>query len=256
MFRIYKLLPLLLIGLSTVVNGQSLKLKPGNSETVKGKLTGTLSNPNPVLADTEDTIDGIVAIVNSDIITRSELNRQVAGIERQMSRKGVPLPERNELRKQVLERLIMDKAQLQQAKDQNIRIDDGQLDATIERIAASNNVSVEEFVSKLRSEGISAERFRDEVRTELIVTRLKEREVDNRVNVSEAEIDAFLASRANKGEKGNRPEVNWVQFLIKLPQSATGRALSDAQTRAEQIQSALKKGLSVEAWDRNSEYFE
>jgi peptidyl-prolyl cis-trans isomerase SurA len=240
-----KLMILAALGITTLATAQGIKAKP---EASKGKLSttlGTQSLPGAGSAAEESGVDGIVAIVSSDIITRGELNRQLATIERQMVRKGVPLPDRKELQKQVLDRIIMDKAQILQAKEVGIRIDEAQLDQTIDRIAQQNNMTVEDFLAKLREDSITPERFREEVRSELTISRLKEREVDNRVQVSEAEIDAFLTNRA-KGDKGNRPEVNWIQFLIKVPQSATGKPLTDAQKKAEQIESALKKGLSVD----------
>lgn len=206
---------------------------------------------SPELGASSDTagfssIDGIVAVVNTDIITRSELNRQVALIERQMTRRGAPLPDRTELRKQVLDRMVLDRAQLQKAEQLGIRIEEAQIEAAMARVADQNGLSLEDFLSRLKDEGVSPARFREEVRSEITLGRLREREVESRIQVSDAEIQSFLAARTKGGAAANQPEVNWVQILIKIPADANAGALGQARTKVDAVEKALKSGKSAE----------
>jgi peptidyl-prolyl cis-trans isomerase SurA len=208
-----------------------------------GKLSPTLGASN---GSGTTSVDGIVAVVNTDIITRSELNRQVALIERQMSRRGAPLPDRIELRKQVLDRMVMDRAQLQKAEEVGIRIEEAQIEAAMARVADQNGLPLEDFLARLQEEGVSPARFREEVRSEITLGRLREREVEARIQVSDAEIQNYLASRTQGGASANKPEVNWIQLLVKAPGDAAGSALNQARAKADSLEKALKEGKSLE----------
>lgn len=208
-----------------------------------GKLSPTLGASN---GSGTASIDGIVAVVNTDIITRSELNRQVAVIERQMSRRDAPLPDRIELRKQVLDRMVMDRAQLQKAEELGIRIEEAQIEAAMVRVADQNGLPLEEFLARLQEEGVSPARFREEVRSEITLARLREREVEARIQVSDAEIQNYLAARSRGGAAANKPEVNWIQLLVKTPNDASESTLNQARAKVETIEQALKDGKSLE----------
>src|SRR5207253_7283772 len=136
-------------------------------------------------------VDRIVAVVNKEVITYSELNEAVGMAERQMRRQGMASPERPVLERQMLERLILDKAQLQLARETGIRIDELQLDRAVERIAQSNNMTLADFRRALEGDGVAFDAWRNEVRQQMILTRLREREVENRVQVSDTEVDLF-----------------------------------------------------------------
>jgi len=192
------------------------------------------------------TIDGIVAVVNTDIITRSELNRQVALIERQMTRRGAPLPDRTELRKQVLDRMVLDRAQLQKAEQVGIRIEEAQIEASMARVAEQNGLSLEDFLARLKEEGVSPARFREEVRSEITLGRLREREVESRIQVSDAEIQSFLAARTKGAAPSNQPEVNWVQILVKVTADANAGLQNQARAKVDLVEKALKAGKSAE----------
>lgn len=226
-----------------VAHAQGVKAPKGSAPV--GKLSAELGSSTNTSGAA--TIDGIVAVVNTDIITRSELNRQVALIERQMTRRGAPLPDRNELRKQVLDRMILDRAQLQKAEEVGIRIEDAQIEAAMARVADQNGLPLEAFLARLQDEGVSPARFREEVRSEITLARLREREVESRIQVSDAEIQSFLAARSKTGAVGNQPEVNWIQFLVKVPGDATGAPLNQARSKAEAVEKALKAGQTVDA---------
>src|SRR5947207_12900426 len=137
-------------------------------------------------------VDRIVAVVNKDVVTYSELNEAVGLAERQLARQGTAAPERAVLERQMLERLILDKAQLQLARESGLRIDDLQLDRAVERIAQSNNMTLADFRRALEADGVSFDAWRNDVRQQMMMARLREREVENRVQVSETEVDVFL----------------------------------------------------------------
>lgn len=235
-----RLVLLAALGLMSAAQAQSVKA-PKASTAPLGKLSAGLGESQ----GNAPAIDGIVAVVNSDIITRSELNRQVALIERQMSRRGAPLPDRTQLRNQVLDRMIMDRAQVQLATETGIRVDDAQVEAAMTRVAEQNNLSLEQFLAKLQEEGVPANRFREEVRNEIILGRLREREVESRIQVSDAEIQAYIASKAQGGVV-NKQEVNWVQLLVKVPSDASSNVMGQAQSKAAAVEKLLKSGASVQ----------
>src|ERR671915_2376796 len=143
-------------------------------------------------------VDRIVAVVNKDVITATELGEAVAAAQRQLRRQGTPLPERGLLERQMLERLILDKAQLQLARDKGIRVDELQLDRAVQRVAQSNNMSLADFRRALERDGVSFQAWREELREQILLARVREREVDERIQVSDTEIDLFLAELKGK----------------------------------------------------------
>ena len=138
----------------------------------------TLILASPAGAQRISLVDRIVAVVNSEVVTNSELNERLVVAERQMKRGGTPVPEPRVLERQVLERLVLEKAQLQMAKDTGLRVDEVQLDRTLSRIAENNKMTLATFRQTLEKDGVQFDRFRDEIRNEIMLTRLRERRVD------------------------------------------------------------------------------
>jgi peptidyl-prolyl cis-trans isomerase SurA len=186
-------------------------------------------------------VDAIIAVVNSDVITMRELDERVRLIEQRMQRQKVQLPTRDILQKQVLERLIVNRAQLQLAREGGIRIDDIMLDRAVARIAESNSLSVQELRDQLEREGTSFARFREEIREEITLQRLREREVDNRLQISESDIDNFLAASASNAENAPQ-ELNIAQILVRVPENASPAQVAERRKRAEQVFAQLKSG--------------
>jgi len=125
-------------------------------------------------SDTANNLDAVVAVVNSDVITRLELDEKLRSTIKQLKKQGTPLPDVQVLEKQLLERMIIDLLQLQYAKESGVRVDEGQLDLSINRIVEQNNLSgVTELRSKLEADGIDYDKFRDEMRNEMLYTRLR-----------------------------------------------------------------------------------
>ncbi len=183
--------------------------------------------------------DRIVAVVNDEVITMLELRTRLAQIERQLAQQNTPLPARNLLERQVLERMIMEKVQLQLAKESGTRVDDATLEKALGRIADTNRLSMSQFRAALEKDGIAWDPFREEVRNEIVMVRLREREVDNRVTVSEAEIDNYLSSpqRSSAAE-----EYLLNHILLRVPEQASPEALSRVRARGEEALAQIRLG--------------
>ncbi len=185
-------------------------------------------------------VDRIVAVVDKEVVTLSELRERVAETERQLRREGVPLPEPGILERQVLERLVLLKAQLQLARDSGIRVDQVQVDRALERIAENNKLALPEFRQALERDGIAFERFRDEVRDQIILTRLREREVDDKIQVSESEIDLYLEERGNAPDEG--VEYHIAHVLVRVPEQASPDRVEASRARAEKVRADALAG--------------
>ena len=187
-----------------------------------------------------ELVDRIVAVVNKEVVTASELRERVAFAERELKRQNTLAPERAVLERQVLERLILDKAQLQLAADNGLRIDELQLDRAIERIADNNNMTLAAFRKALESDGVQVDRFREEVRRQIVMQRLREREVDERIEVSESEVDLYLDEQKQVG--GERIEYNVAHILIRVPDQASPERIAQARGRAEKARDEARAG--------------
>jgi peptidyl-prolyl cis-trans isomerase SurA len=185
-------------------------------------------------------VDRIVAVVNKDVVTYSELSDAVGRAERQLRRQGTPAPERPVLERQMLERLILDKAQLQLARDTGVRIDDLQLDRAVERIAQSNNLTLADFRRALEADGVSFDAWRNDIRQQMTMARLREREVENRVQVTDSEVDLFLEQLKTRPAEGT--EYNIAHVLVRVPEGASPERIRDARSRAEQALAEAKDG--------------
>jgi peptidyl-prolyl cis-trans isomerase SurA len=187
-----------------------------------------------------ETIDHIVAVVNETVVTRHELDEVLRATVRQLQKQGVQPPASSVLEKQLLERIILNQVQLQLAKETGLTVSDTELDQTLRRIAQQNNMSLPEFYSALERDGISFNRFRDEIRDEIILVRLKEREVSNRVHVTEGEVDNFLNSQ--EGSPSQDDEYRISHILIQVPEKATPSQVSEKRLRADAALAQLKDG--------------
>ena len=200
----------------------------------------SLASGSGALAQRMELVDRIVAIVNKEVVTASELRERVSYAERELKRQGTLAPERAVLERQVLERLILDKAQLQLAADSGLRVDELQLDRAIERIAENNNLTLAAFRKALEGDGVQVDRFREEVRRQIVMQRLREREVDERIEVSESEVDLYLDEQKTVGAE--RVEYNVAHILIRLPEQASPERIAQARARAEKARDEARSG--------------
>ncbi len=185
--------------------------------------------------------DFIVAVVNSEPVTNSEVRTKLLRAERQLSQQNAPMPPRAEMAKQVLERIISDKAQLQLARETGVRADSNAVDNAVQAVARQNQISVEELRNRLRADGISYAQFQADVRDELLVSRLRQREVESRINVSESEIDQFLRDQGGANDQ-TATAINLAQVLITVPENATPEQVAPLQARAQQIAERARAG--------------
>nr|MBL8409812.1 peptidylprolyl isomerase [Dechloromonas sp.] len=184
--------------------------------------------------------DHIVAVVGNEVITYYELRTRLDSALKQLQKQGTPLPPQDVLERQMLERLIMDRIQLQYAAENGMRVDDAQLDQAIGRIAASNKLTVQQFRQALDRDGIEYAKFREEIRNELTTVRLREREVDSKLVISDGEIDNYLA---NQAANGGGEEYQLAHILLRAPESASPEQLQKLRLRGEQ---ALKRARAGE----------
>jgi len=187
-------------------------------------------------------IDRIVAVVNDDVIVESEMRRRMQTVIAQLQKSGVPAPPRDVLEKQVLEQLILDRLQMQMAESTGIRIDDETLNRQIADIARQNKLSLREFRDILARDGYDFAAFREEIRGELIKARVQQRQVQDRVQVTERDIDNYLATLAKQG--GDEAVYHVGHILVAVPDGASPEELATAEAKAEDIVARLEAGAN------------
>jgi len=185
-------------------------------------------------------LDRIVAVVNDEAVTQSELDARTQIALSQLRRQNITPPPPAALRRQVLERLIVDRAQVQAARESGVRVDDATVNAALARIAEQNGVSLQQFRERLEKEGVPFTRFRNDVRDDIIMSRLRDREVDNRIQISEGEIDNFLAEQA--GVAAGSIEYNLAQVLLRVPDNASTDRIEATRRQAEDLIGQLRGG--------------
>ncbi len=185
-----------------------------------------------------DPLDRIVAVVNSEVITALELDKEMQLIKKQLAQQDGRLPADAILRKQLLERLILRRIQLQMAKRGSIRVDDETLNRTLENIAAQNRLNLAEFRDALASEGLDYESFRENMRDEITVNRLQQRQVRNRIVITQQEIDTFISNQALRGDEDR--EYRLGHILVALPEAPNAEQISTARDKAQGIVSQLR----------------
>jgi peptidyl-prolyl cis-trans isomerase SurA len=186
------------------------------------------------------TLDRIVAVVNDEVITRLELDSRLNFAARQLARQGTPPPPKEVLERQLLERLVNDRVQVQFARETGLRVDEAELDRAIQRIASDSKLTLDQLRQALERDGVPFQKFREDIRTEIVVARLREREVDNKITVTDGEIDNFIASQ--EARQGRRDEFDISHILIRVPESASPEQINERRTRAEQALSQLRNG--------------
>lgn len=201
----------------------------------------------PVSAPSTRTVDYIVALVNSEPVTNFDVRQRMSRVEQQLATQGRSLPPRDELVKQVLEQLIVERALLQQAAEQGVRVDEATLAQAEQSLAAQNQLSVEVFRQRLAAEGMDINKLRNELRNQVLLQRLRDREVESRVRVTEADIDRFIAERQAARPEGL--ELNLGHVLVQVPEGTGPDKLRELEVRAQGVADRLRSGadLAVQA---------
>ncbi len=186
------------------------------------------------------TVDRIIAVVNDEVITARELDARVDFAFRQLRQQGTPPPSREAISRQLLERLINDRVQLQHAREIGLRVDDIELDRTLERIASDNKLTLPQMRAALEKDGVPFAKYRDDIRNEITLSRLRDREVAQKIVVTDAEIDNFL--KGQQAQEGRGDEFNVAHILVSVPENATPEQLQIRRARAEEALAQIRKG--------------
>lgn len=187
-------------------------------------------------------LDRIVAVVNKDAIMQSQLEDRVAQVSQQMARRNVPVPDKEDLRRQVLDRMIVEQIQLQMADRANVSIDDTQLNAAVRDIAENNDMSLDEFADSLEQDGMSLAAVREQVRREMLLRQVQQSQVASRVNVTDREVDRYLEQQ---GESSNTA-YHLAHILVSLPESPTSEQVAQAQAEARDLYRRLQGGADFQ----------
>jgi len=185
-------------------------------------------------------VDSIQVVVNDEVITRNEVTGRVAQVTQNMKARNAQMPDPATMERQVLEAMIVERAQLQLAKEMGVKVDDRTLDATIGRIAENQKMSVQDMRNQMEKEGMPFAQFREDIRNEIMMQRLREHEVDSKIQVSEAEIDTYMA--AAKAAEADRIEVDISQILVRVPENASPEQIAARAARAEEVMRQLRTG--------------
>ena len=183
-------------------------------------------------AQRSQPVDRVAAVVNDEVITLVEVRERVRQALAQLQSQGIQAPPVEILESQVLERLILERAQIQHAREGGLRVDDDTLQRAIARIASNNDLDEAGLRAALEADGIRWDQFRNEIRTELLVSRLRESEIERDITVTEAEIDNFLA---NNPEAFSGRQVLVAHVLLRLPENVTEEEFRRQQARAEEV---------------------
>ena len=185
--------------------------------------------------------DYIVAVVNSEPITNNEVRMRMARFEQQLAQQGQPLPPRDEFAREVLERLISEKAQLQLARENGVRVEEASVDLAEQNVAKQNQIGVPELRRRLAADRIPLAQFREELRDQLLLTRLRERELESKVRVSDLEVDAYIQSQQGRNDPAS-VELNLAHILVAVPEGANDAQVASLRTRALQVLERARGG--------------
>ncbi len=200
-----------------------------------------ISPGGPARADGVLQADYIVAVVNSEPITHGEVLRDSQRLMQQLAQQNRPLPDSQEVSRQVLESLINQKVQLQFAKESGIRVDDAAIDQAVQNIARQNQLDVAELERRVVAGGLSVGQFRAQLRDQLMLTRLREREVDSQVRVSDLDVDRYILEQQNSADPATH-QINLAQILIAVPENATSEQTAALETKARNALARARAG--------------
>ncbi|HKB54263.1 MAG TPA: peptidylprolyl isomerase [Ramlibacter sp.] len=205
------------------------------------RVPPSLSRPAQPADSGPRAADYIVAVVNSEPITNNEVRTRMARFAQQLAQQGQPIPPEPQFEHQVLERLISEKAQLQLAREDGIKIEDVAVDQAEQNIARQNHIDVAELRRRLQADGIADTSFRDELRNQLLLTRLRDRELESRVKVSDLEVDQYLRDHQSSTDPSTL-QLNLAQILIAVPENATATQTAALREKAQRVQQRARAG--------------
>jgi peptidyl-prolyl cis-trans isomerase SurA len=199
-----------------------------------------MAQPSTAPQSRAGSVDRVIAVINDEAITQHDLDDARRVVLQQLKVQKVQPPAADVLDKQVLERMLTERSLLQYAKENGVKVDDTQIERAILRIAQDNKLSAEDFRKALAKENVEYPRYREDIRNELTVQRLREREVDSKITVSDAEVDQYLAML--RSQSGGEAEYNLAHILVLVPEQASAEQIDAKRRRAEDALRALRGG--------------
>lgn len=194
---------------------------------------------------TPRSADFIVAVVNNELVTRNEVDQRMAELREQARRSNAKLPADAQLRKEVVEALINERVIITYARDSGMKVDEAELDRAVANVAAANKMSLDTLRERLKAEGLDMTRFRNNLRDQILAERTREREVQGRLRISDADVERFMEEQA--AQRGRVATLNLAQILVAVPDGASREVENQRRARAEEVQRRL---LSGEAFDK------
>lgn len=180
------------------------------------------------------TVDTIAAVVNNGVITQRELDERMGLITRRLNQQHAPIPPADQLRQQVLNQMVLERIQLQKAREDNITVDDATVQRTLERLAQANNMTLAVYRARIEAEGVPWSTFTGDAKTELVLSRLREKEVDSKVTVSDAEVANYIASQRGPSA-GMSSDLRIEHIFLKAPLNASQTDIEAAQKKADDL---------------------
>ncbi len=196
--------------------------------------------PAQTRATTPNTADYIVAVVNQELVTNAELQMRLARIREDAARSRAQLPPPAEMRKQVLDSLIDERVQVTNAREVGPKLDEAEVDRAVNNVAVQNQMTMQQLRTRLQQQGLAYSTFRSNVKDQLLVERVRESEVNKRIRISDADVDALLDQR--RAAAGNSAQLNVAQILVTVPESASAEVIAQRQARAEAALARVKGG--------------
>lgn len=194
---------------------------------------------------TPRSADFIVAVVNNELVTRNEVDQRMAELREQARRSNAKLPADAQLRKEVVEALINERVIITYARDSGMKVDEAELDRAVANVAAANKMSLDTLRERLKAEGLDMTRFRNNLRDQILAERTREREVQGRLRISDADVERFMEEQA--AQRGRVATLNLAQILVAVPDGASREVENQRRARAEEVQRRL---LAGEAFDQ------
>ncbi|QGZ62322.1 peptidylprolyl isomerase [Paraburkholderia acidisoli] len=197
-------------------------------------------------ANNGQTVDTIAAVVNDGVITQRELDDRVNLIARRLQQQNAPVPPSDQLRAQVLNQMVLERIQLQKAKEDGITIDDTAVNRTLERLAQANGMDLATYRGRIEAAGVPWSTFTRDARTELTLSRLREKEVDSKISVSDAEVANYIASQRGPNA-GQSNDLHFEHIFVKAPLNASETDIEAAQAKANALLKQAQSGSKFES---------
>ncbi|WP_442854789.1 peptidylprolyl isomerase [Burkholderia sp. Leaf177] len=215
-------------------------------------LTGPMAHAQALTtAGGAQIADSVVAVVNNDVITERELNDRSNLIVRRLQQQNAPVPPAAQLQRQVLDQMVLERIQLQKAKEDSINIDDATVQRTLERLAQQNQMTLDVYRARIEAQGVPWTTFQRDARTELTLSKLREKEVDSKITVSDAEVANYVASQRGPNARGGN-DLHLQHIMFKVPENASQADVAAIQAKADAVLKDAQSGSDFTKLAKNN----